>query len=54
MIDEDEITICNDNWKIYNRLTAKFIKKSQYADKGRAKIQRIKQIVKESKIEIKF
>jgi len=28
IINEAEITICNNNWKIYNRLIANFIKES--------------------------
>ena len=53
-INEGEIKIYNNNWKIHNRLTADFIKESQFANKGGIKILRIKQIVKESKINIKF
>ena len=38
IISKGSITICNDNWKLHQRIVANFVKESQFADKGGAKI----------------
>ena len=54
VINKGGLTIYNKNWKLHKRLIANFIKESQFANEGGTEISRIKQIVKESNIDIQF